>query len=249
MRVELKVAGRPMVVVNNQEGQQVAFSSRCLVKSEACHGIVVIEDVCRRLKGVRTVLEMFGGGGWHTAVIQDLVRPKKHTVLEREADCCASIYSSPATNAATWPLRLKQTDSHDFIRRCEDVYDWIDCDFYRYSWHRQETTKEFRGVVDNIFRCARKYVSITDSAIFGFRWPKNRKSYVDSIGMDPDDPLTYYDCVNEIYQNRYGFGIEFCHTWDKAACIYLLRRGYIGRFKVRDEMRLASMEVTKEARR
>lgn len=243
-RVEVDIGcQRRVVVVNDARMEPTANSP---VNFDTRLVLTVVRKICKMIAsstGVHRarVLEMFGGLGWHSAVIQDELRPRSHLVFELKDDCCESICRSFSIPRA---VTVRQKDSHAYIRNCRRVFDWIHCDFSNFTW-KQADTKQYSGVLENVFRCSARYVTITDSAIYGFRWPQNKRCYVDLIGMDPNaDPiLSYFESLNKVYQERYGFGFRRCFTWRHASGMYLLRRGYTGPYKQTKEMDLVNVSI------
>ena len=171
----------------------------------------------------RTVLEMFGGSGWHSAVIADVVKPKKHRILENSLECLDSLRRSlPEAD-------IVHADSFEAARGRfgKSSYDWIHADFNQFTLKRALDDPAYKGVLSGIFTQAELYVTITDSAVFGVkRFAGNREAYAKLLRVDIKDELDYFKAAAAYYSKLYDFGMQRVITWDGMASMYLLRRGY-----------------------
>jgi hypothetical protein len=180
------------------------------------------------MKPVRSVVELFGGSGWQTLQIQRALSPKVHIVLDNSQDCIDSI------RASLPQVKAMVRDSFALARAGFGglEFDYVAADFNQYTYNRDLTDPHYRGVMDGIFKAAKRYVTLADSAWYGvMRFQKNRESYAASIGMDPDDPYDYFRATSRQFQKRAGFGIARVVYWGTSSEV-LLERGRTGKFKI-----------------
>lgn len=107
-----------------------------------------------------SVMEMFGGSGWHSAIIQKLVRPRRHVAWDISADCVESIRrSSDKTRAVC-------RDSFRYIIGGGREWDWVHADYNlltRNMLLRTEPDDQLNKSLVAIFTDARECVTITDT--------------------------------------------------------------------------------------
>jgi hypothetical protein len=226
--IDIVLDGQPMVVCTNSEQKAMVSDNAphahyCLNRADVLADASAFKEMCKHLQKseVNTVLELFGGCGWHSAIIQKTFNPKIHLTCDISADCVESIQRSLPG------VRALECDSYFLLKRYRDMlrWDWVHSDFNQYT-HKRGEVEPYRSAIYNIFSCSKKYVTITDSAVFGLvRFPKNRASYSSAIGMDVNDWRDYYRAVAEIIFSRYGFGLRHVIVWHRMASMMLFERG------------------------
>lgn len=244
----VSLGDREMYVVSREasayEGRSAAgtgmtaddpHSDYCLEHKDTSRATAAFRSVCARVEGARSVLELFGGSGWHSAQIQDLVKPERHRALDIDAYCVESIRMSlPEVEA-------RVADSYvEAAGLPAGEWDWVHADFNRFSFMRYlaegSRGRALREAVDGIFRGAGRYVTITDSAIFGVhRFQRNRDAYTAKFGAEIDGVGAYCRAAARRYHETYGFAVRHVVTWGATAGIFLLERGEAGSFQIAEE--------------
>lgn len=225
---EVDVDGRRMFVCDSGGGnplisKDAPHSHYCIKRSEIHVEMAAFKKVAQHIecKGrVDSVIEMFGGSGWHSAVIQDVIKPSRHLAVDISPDCVKSIQMSlPQVEAL-------MGDSYAVIGQQEhNSFDWVHADFNQFTWKRS-SERRYAKALDGIFRVAKRWATITDSAVFGLcRFEKNRQSYANSIGMDPRDWHDYYHRLADIYESNWGFGVRGVYIWQRMSAMVLLEEG------------------------
>jgi len=225
---EIDLGGQRMYVCDSSSDEERALigkdapHSHYAIRRHEIHAeLAAFQKVAEKVGKVGRVVELFGGSGWHASIIQQLCKPRAHLALDIEKDCVMSIKRSlPDVNA-------RVTDSYAFIgEQPKRYWDWVHADFNQLTFNRFLTEKRYMDAVDAIFKASKKWVTITDSAIFGLsRFPKNRASYHKSIGMHPDHWPDYFRVVARKYKERYDFGTLMVVTWHRMSSMFLLQRG------------------------
>jgi len=233
-RRKYELDGHVMTIVNEPEERPKISGDPPHVHFSIQHPILDAVSACKQLLKamdagrVRSVCELFGGSGWQTLQIQRTLKPRAHVVLDSSPDCIASIKASlPQVTA-------KVRDSFALARAGFGglEFDYIAADFNQYTYHRDLTDPKYKGVMDGIFKAAKTYVTLADSSWYGvLRFRRNRESYAESIGMDPDVPVDYFRALNKQFKKRAGFGIVRVARWGTSSEV-LLQRGYKGEYEV-----------------
>jgi hypothetical protein len=95
-------------------------------------------------------------------------------------------------------------------------FDWVHSDFQSWTLMRQASGDDghIAEVVPNLFRMSKRFVSVTDSGIFGvLRFPKNRAAYAREFGMDPDNWQDYFRVIDEYFQEHFGAKAVYAAWW------------------------------------
>lgn len=248
MRYELLVEGRKMVLRQDSEdagkpsddGPHTAYA----VKRHDVHkDLAAFRRLAENIKADH-VCELFGGSGWHSAAIQDLVHPSSHWVLEIDNDCINSIRDSlPDVNG----LKVFKTDSYAFAadKLAAAEFDWVHADFNKFTLMRGLKNKLYSKSLAGIFGSkARKVVTITDSSLYGFKFPKNLEAYTKAFGYEVRGQDSYYAMASRWYYETYGFSIAEVITWDEMSSMYRLVRAKPGRaISISKQTRPASVKV------
>jgi len=241
----LKVDGREMFVCESTD-DKVNITEKsphvhyCLERSDQRVELAAFKRVAKRIGPVGSVIDLFGGSGWHSSVIQAVNEPAKHLVLDYDADCVKSIKRSLPD------IPCVRVDSYKAVERLEtDSWDWVHADFNEFT-HKRNEQGQYGAALEHIFRASRQYATVTDSAIFGIaRFKKNRQSYHDSIGMDPECWQDYYRAMSKWYNKHFGFAITYVIAWHRMAAMCVLEKGakVKSKIKVHEEKEKAPFEV------
>lgn len=234
------VEGREMFVAGpggGSPGRDDPHTSYCLERVDVARDLAAFRRLIEGLKA-DNVLELFGGSGWHSAAIQDLVRPAKHTVLDISEHCVGSIRRSlPHVHA-------RCADSFEAARRGFGFqFDWIHADFNQYTPKRRRD-RAYVGVIEGIFASARHIVTLTDSALFGVRrFAHNRDAYAELFGEPVPDSDTYFAAASRYYWREFGWSIQRVITWDSMASMYRMSRTPPGPFSIEKQKAPAKVRI------
>lgn len=230
------------------DGQQMfvvdSSNERAMISNDAPHAhyclrheihceLAAFNRICNRIAAedpaIRSVIELFGGSGWHSQSIQRFIKPVKHVAVDIEPDCVKSIQMSlPSVEALLG-------DAYQVAGELKaDQYDWVHADFNQFTWKRRKQSSYARAL-EGIFRGAKKWATVTDSAVYGLaRFAKNRQSYAESIGMNPDDWQDYFRATAKLYAERYGYGVRHVVVWHRMSSMLLLKAGAEPEFSVEE---------------
>jgi hypothetical protein len=223
---KIKVNGRSMYVCetdNDKDGKShigasASYADYCMERADVHAGCQAMFRVSKYIGEVDNVVELFGGCGWHSISIQKICKPNNHIILDCDANCVASIRKS-------FPkLSCFKVDSFKAVKKLND-WDWVHCDFNNFTINKC-MNNEYGDILEHVFDASNRYVTITDSAIFGIvRFEKNRLSYANSIGMDPGDWRDYYRAASEWYFDYFGYSIVYVISFHRMAAYYILAKG------------------------
>lgn len=113
------------------------------------------------------VLELFGGSGWHTALIQRNCGPDYHEVWDVSQDCIDSI------RAAAWPVTVSRGDSlkrialkHGHPLAVKSRYTWVHADYNMMTMQMLRDDAELRASFRALFQVASDLVTFTETEMF-----------------------------------------------------------------------------------
>jgi len=232
---EVKVGEKTMFVCDSSEKAEEAkirnddpHAHYAIRRAEIHVELAAFRKVAKRISDVDSVLEMFGGSGWHSSIIQSLHSPTKHKALDVSGDCVASIRRSLPE------VQSYKCDSYERIKSYgSGEFDWVHADFNQLTYNRYLKEARYKDAVDKVFDMSKKWVTITDSAIFGLcRFEANRNSYVKSLGMDAHHWEDYFCKVADVFKKKYGFGCQNVRAWHKMSAMFLFKKGVENDFVV-----------------
>lgn len=218
------------VVVDNRADRSI----RARIRDNAPHSHYALERddiaieleafrrVCQRI-GKRpdwSVWEAFGGSGWHTALIQALVKPVTHSACDISSDCCKSILET-CPNVRVAPF--------DFNKLPGEPCSWYHADFNLWTFDRLRQDSAFRESFKHIFHLAKELVTFTDTTPFSFGGCAERSKQ-----------RMYIDWVNFVLRPTmsafFGWSIVATYCWGPAA-MHLLARSdsYTADYEAVDE--------------
>ncbi len=245
MKRELEICGRRMVVYATKDAGSPSkdgpHTSYCIGRVDVHRDLAAFRGLCKTIRkrgGVDRVMELFGGSGWHAASIQELLSPDVHFALDISKDCIRSMEESDLQG-----VNIVRADSYKFAATTlrKHKFDWVHADFNQFTLNRANESK-YKETLIGAFKSAERFVTITDSAIFGIvRFEKNRRSYAQSYGMDPDDWLDYYRVVSEHYRKHFDFGIVRVIHWSGMASMYLLEKGWKAELRIKKQVKPAKV--------
>lgn len=105
-----------------------------------------------------SVLEPFGGSGWHSALIQNIIRPARHIAWDRDGDCVESISQSlPNVQTDVCNSMMK------LLEQSAKSIDWIHADYNLLTLELLAGDEKLRNSVHACFNVARKYLTLTET--------------------------------------------------------------------------------------
>lgn len=146
-------------------------TQRVRIRDNAPHSHYALgrKDIHKELEAFRTicamigpredwsVFEPFGGSGWHSALIQALVKPSSHFVVDIADDCVKSL----ARTFAGLNVVVIQKDGLDSLRDPRS-YSWIHADYNIWTLDRMMDS-EFRQPWLGLFNKAKSCITFTDT--------------------------------------------------------------------------------------
>ncbi len=247
---KIKIDGHKMCLVTESEEKKkrikdsASHCGYCLNRSDINFCTGAGKEMCLELKNdkIKTVLEPFGGSGWHTLFIQKIIKPKLHLVLDISQGCVDSIEKS-----LKGPVVLKK-DSFKFVNKLKkhhkfNKFDFIHADFNNYTFNKYLKLKSYRKMINSIFQISQDAVTLTDSAIYGLiRFKKNFGIYDDFFKMKMNNYEDYYKATADYYYEKYGFGLRKVIFWGGNAAMLLLRKDKKVKYKISKQQKRLNIE-------
>jgi hypothetical protein len=227
---KVSVCGRVMTMLTDDAavaspGANAPHTSYALDRPEIARELSAFRELIATpaIRQSESVMEMFGGSGWHAASIQDIVAPRRHLIKDIAPSCVESI-------ALSFPeagVEVSQGDSFAFARDGfggED-FDLIHADFNQYTPMRGEQDKLYKGVLEQIFKRS-KLAIVTDSAVYGVsRFERNREAYARFFDRNITNVSDYYHAANDWYVKKHGRVIKQVVVWSNMSSMYVLGAG------------------------
>lgn len=149
-------------------------TKRARIRDNAPHSHYAIErdDIARELAAFHevcvevgqqpewSVFEPFGGSGWHSALINKLVRPSCHEACDISEDCVASIRETVPGILAVQHDAFSLPES----RGLSEHWTWVHADFNLLTPARLRDDPALRSLLLWLFRKAELRVTITDTS-------------------------------------------------------------------------------------
>lgn len=229
IRTAVKVDGIRMIVQDSMDGKNnrvtpdSPHSQYAIQRSDVHAELTAVRTIANVIRGtsgpLKSVVELFGGSGWHSALIDRVCRPMKHIAWDYAEDCVSSIkLSLPHVEAIL-------TDSY---RTPVPSSQWVHCDFNNLTFHRYQEQDLTKQLVRSAALAATEWLTITDSALFGLvRFVKNRESYAKLQPGVVEDYWRYFDLwAEEIGMAGGGkrFKLLSVWSWSSMAAMMLFRR-------------------------
>lgn len=170
------VDSRPDKSVRARIRDNAPHSHYAISRSDIRRELAAFVDVCTQIaisSEVLSVFELFGGSGWHSAFIQEIVRPRKHTSIDIHPDCVASILETCKGN-----VRAMCVDSYSLIGSTPEV-DWVHCDFNNFDSLANANGGELVPYLQDwrlaysAFNSASRWVTITEVSQYRLRQEGN----------------------------------------------------------------------------
>lgn len=161
------------------------------------------------IKGQWTVLELFGGSGWHTALIQAILMPIEHLVIDISNDCAESI--SRAGNNA----KVLIADSLNFVTSTREVWDWVHADYNLLTLEKMSENEALRNSALAVFKRARNLVTITTTE----PWEIQERHYHDGAPQHNASLalIKHFKEAQDWYRAFTGWTLEEVYCWGPAA--------------------------------
>lgn len=228
------VCGRKMVMLTDDAkkatpGANAPHTSYALERPEIARELGAFRELIKGRKA-ETVMEMFGGSGWHSAAIQDLLTPHRHHIMDIAPSCVESIkLSFPPGGEMGGERRLSVEQGDSYAHAREGFggkdYDLIHADFNQFTPMRAVKEKLYKGVLDSIFKHS-AWSIVTDSAVYGVsRFDRNREAYAKFFGKNIHNVSDYFHAANEWYEQNFGRVIKRVVVWSNMASAYILAPG------------------------
>lgn len=181
--------------------------------------VVAAEQPCEhimRTSRPESMLEIFGGSGWRSIVIQRMCSLKRHITWDISPWCALSI-------KATVPEVTSQI--RDSYERPMPEVDWIDFDHNDWTFNKMIKSSREKRLFNRAFSAARTWVTMTDSTLYGvLRFEKNRACYGRIFGREVSDWKVYYNELDRIVWEVYGFALERIVVVKGRKCAILVFR-------------------------
>ena len=213
------VDGRTMTVYNSSSGRSkvgadAPHSHYCVGRSDVRTELTAVRDICRIIGSVESVLELFGGSGWHSSIIQRYCSPSRHEAWDVAEDCVASM------RASLPEVFVRKTDSYQTELPTSN---WVHADFNAMTFARYLSQKPLNRLIRATSQVASEWMTLTDSALFGLaRFPRNRASYA---ALEPE-VAQRWQAYYRLWAHEFDdWGLIGVWTWQSAAAMMLFRRG------------------------
>lgn len=214
---KMLIDGHPMSLVNNSEskvkiGNDSPHSHYAASHADIRHVLSAAHDIFTMVGQVDSVIELFGGSGWESSLIQRINKPKIHEAWDISQDCVDSIAMSlPNVTAKVMDSYTAEVPSADFVV----------CDFNQLTWSRYKREAKYKGCVDRAAAAAKKWLTLTDSGMYGIsRFAQNRAAY----GIKSKGDVAEYYLLWRDKLAADGLTLRGVWTWHSSAAIMLFER-------------------------
>lgn len=171
-------------------------------KKDLVNVFACMNEVIRKTNA-ESVIEYFGGIGTTTAIINEVLKPRKHTILDIDPVCIKILKDNyPDKNIVC-------TNSLEY--KPDMVYDLSVLDYNKFTILHKFLDEPFKS----------DYIILTDSAI-----PKlhlNKKVYEDRFNIRVENAEDYANCYSKFIKERYNrYLTDFCYF--NNACFLLFQK-------------------------
>lgn len=207
-----------------------AGSPRARIRDNAPHSHYALErddihvelqafrEVCRDI-GVRptwTVLEPFGGSGWHAALIQRLVRPEAHVVNDIAEDCVESIKQTLCLGLHRGKVICG--DGYELLRQVDATTRpcWVHADYNLWTREKMALDANLETAWDSMW-LASDLVTFTDTTPYELA--------PDDLGPRREPLEEYFKRMSVwIYNRTFGaWTVKKVYAWGPAAMYACVR--------------------------
>jgi hypothetical protein len=176
-------------------------------------------ETIRKLDGVQSsALDLYGGTGRCGLLGKKVLEYPYYMAFDAASDCVKTVQETVPDS------HVFQVDTHLAIDKIGDnKFDLVMVDMYAYTYNRYCGQYKFRHMLDRAFGISKKWVILTDSAIFGnSRFNKNLLCYKKLLGVEMVDWRDYYRLTGDVYERDYGFRLVRAIQWRHEASIMLM---------------------------
>lgn len=165
---------------------------------------------------IQSAREYFGGMGAQTLMIQELLAPVEHTVLDYSPD--AVTHMTDVVLELDADIVVKQADSYD-PSSCFPA-DLVGLDIGDLTAWRTRDGEMHRGLLDRVFAHRPKAVVLTDIA--GPRLHLQRERYETLLGLGTcRDYESYLNAFADRLEDLYGYEVQagYHHRWSSVLAL------------------------------
>jgi len=160
---------------------------------------------------VNSVVEYFGGAGRASKIVQGLLYPNHHIIVEYDDLVCEHLRNAFKNVPG---VVIVNGDSYELAGTYAcDLVSW-DEDF---TLHRLLYNTKVSGAISRLFYNEPRFVQIADMA--ASRFPLNRKVYSVDSGVNMNKVDDYYVGLSEVLYKLFGYSISFVARYGKLACV------------------------------
>lgn len=199
------------------------IASDCVLASS-----LVIQNTAPRLKGA-ALLELYGGCGFQTTVLQNMLAPGKHTVIERD-DACVDHLKREFPG-----VTVIKGSAEDYYDQPADYYS-LDSNGWTINTMLKNPVNE--QMHKTIFSYAPKAVQFWDSSKSYL--VANRDLYSKQLGVPVVTPKDYAKGLSGLFFRKFGYNATaICYT--RYSTYFMMEPGA----HVAVEMETSDLNVTK----
>lgn len=164
---------------------------------------------------VKTVTEYFGGMGRSAVIIQNVLKPEKHLVI----DVDNKQYLHLKELSKVYPgMTALQEDS--FANAGKHPADFVTLDFNNFTLHTLLKNKTIYDTMYNVLKggipC---YVEVADLALSKLQM--NRDRYGGLVGKEIHTPRDYFKALSHTVSKLFGYGVSFVAHYGKLSAVLL----------------------------
>lgn len=159
---------------------------------------MLLDSILPDLTSGLDVLELYGGAGFHTISVQNLLEPANHTVIELDDSCVAHLRREFPN------VKVIQGKAEN---NCNIKADYYSLDSNSWTINTLVTNKDKnKDMYDAIFGFAPMAIQVWDSSKPYFA--SNKGLYSGQLGQEISTPKDYAKALSDYFYKNYGYSFS-----------------------------------------
>lgn len=167
-----------------------------------------------------SIIEYFAGAGIHAVIAEELLFPRRHICLDRNALAVEQLRLVSKNYPYIWVLQREFEDYSEHHR--DDIFDIHDLDNPNFT---AAQIRHSHIELSRIFNSKPLVVKLTDVAGTKMCW--NRKYFVKQFRQDFHSYEGYLDLMSRRLYDLFGYSISFGYTYDGVALLCLIEGNHV----------------------
>tara|TARA_R100000322_G_scaffold139084_1_gene94869 strand:+ start:496 stop:1224 length:729 start_codon:yes stop_codon:yes gene_type:complete len=166
---------------------------------------------------VESVTEYFGGSGFGSALIQNVLKPEHHVIYDLDDECVEHLEAQPILKST----QISKGDAKETMLG-KKHFDLRYADFWRMSAYK--LLGEWKQQCDSLFSNNAKAVYMADTSIWSIYLQK--QLFENALGCKIESKKEYLNGYSKKIWDTYGYRMSFGAYRDFAAMIFVKDQDY-----------------------